>query len=118
MLKKGDNPYVPRPVLTRAGSAPLDHHLCCIQHSLTCHPGVIAGVQCRYWTTGPLKQALASKPAIVVLMLGTNDAKFHNWGPLHDEFPVVGTAFLVIVARARALSLSLSHTHTIRAAVC
>ena len=33
-----------------------------------------------YWTTGPLKAALASKPAIVVLMLGTNDAKFHNWG--------------------------------------
>ena len=41
-----------------------------------------------YWTTGPLKQALASKPGIVVLMLGTNDAKFRNWGPLHAEFPV------------------------------
>ena len=41
-----------------------------------------------YWKTGPLKAALASKPAIVVLMLGTNDAKFHNWGPLHDEFPI------------------------------
>lgn len=41
-----------------------------------------------YWRTGPLKQALASKPGIVVLMLGTNDAKFHNWGPLHAEFPV------------------------------
>ena len=41
-----------------------------------------------YWRTGPLKQALASKPAIVVLMLGTNDAKYHNWGPLHAEFPV------------------------------
>lgn len=32
-----------------------------------------------YWRTGPLKQALASEPAIVVLMLGTNDAKFQNW---------------------------------------
>jgi hypothetical protein len=41
-----------------------------------------------YWRTGPLKQALASKPQIVVLMLGTNDAKYHNWGPLHAEFPV------------------------------
>ena len=41
-----------------------------------------------YWRTGPLKQALASQPDIVVLMLGTNDAKFRNWGPLHDEFPV------------------------------
>ena len=41
-----------------------------------------------YWRTGPLKQALASKPAIVVLMLGTNDAKWKNWGPLSAEFPV------------------------------
>jgi len=41
-----------------------------------------------YWRTGPLKQALASQPSIVVLMLGTNDAKYANWGPLHDEFPV------------------------------
>jgi len=40
-----------------------------------------------YWTTGPLKQVLASKPGIVLLMLGTNDAKFHNWGPLHGSFP-------------------------------
>lgn len=36
-----------------------------------------------YWRTGPLKQALASQPAIVVLMLGTNDAKYANWGALH-----------------------------------
>ena len=42
-----------------------------------------------YWRTGPLKQALASKPAIVVLMLGTNDAKYGNWkGSNIDEFPV------------------------------
>ena len=41
-----------------------------------------------YWRTGPLKQALASQPAIVVLMLGTNDAKYRNWGPLHAEFPI------------------------------
>jgi lysophospholipase L1-like esterase len=47
-----------------------------------------------YWTTGPLKQALASKPGIVVLMLGTNDAKFHNWGPLHSEFPIDYTAMI------------------------
>jgi lysophospholipase L1-like esterase len=42
-----------------------------------------------YWRTGPLKQALASKPAIVVLMLGTNDAKFGNWkGANIAQFPI------------------------------
>ena len=41
-----------------------------------------------YWTTGPLRFALESKPDIVVLMLGTNDAKVNNWRPLHAEFPV------------------------------
>ena len=44
-----------------------------------------------YWKTGPLKQALASKPAIVVLMLGTNDAKFTNgnWkGANIAQFPI------------------------------
>jgi len=40
-----------------------------------------------YWTTGPLRFALESKPDIVVLMLGTNDAKVNNW-KLHAEFPV------------------------------
>jgi len=41
-----------------------------------------------YWTTGPLRFALEAKPDIVVLMLGTNDAKFNNWGPHSAEFPV------------------------------
>eukprot|EP01043_Picozoa_sp_COSAG02_P058170 COSAG02_NODE_7195_length_3126_cov_1.920714_2_plen_431_part_00 len=42
-----------------------------------------------YWRTGPLKQALASKPAIVVLMLGTNDAKYGNWkGANIAQFPI------------------------------
>jgi len=42
-----------------------------------------------YWTTGPLRFALESKPDIVVLMLGTNDAKTGNWhAPLISEFPV------------------------------
>lgn len=40
-----------------------------------------------YWRTGPLKQALASEPTIVVLMLGTNDAKVRNWAPHSSEFP-------------------------------
>ena len=40
-----------------------------------------------YWRTGPLKQA--SKPAIVLLMLGTNDAKFGNWkGANIAQFPI------------------------------
>jgi acyl-CoA thioesterase-1 len=41
-----------------------------------------------YWRTGPLKQVLSFSPAIVVLMLGTNDAKSKNWGPFHAEFPL------------------------------
>ena len=42
-----------------------------------------------YWTTGPLRFALESKPDIVVLMLGTNDAKTNNWhAPLVREFPI------------------------------
>ena len=41
-----------------------------------------------YWTQGPFKEALASKPDIVVLMLGTNDARVKNWAALHAEFPI------------------------------
>ena len=55
---------------------------------LTCTQYLMLILVCYVAFKGPLKAALASKPAIVVLMLGTNDAKFHNWGPLHDEFPV------------------------------
>lgn len=47
-----------------------------------------------YWRTGPLKEALLSKPSIVVLMLGTNDAKYRNWSPLHAEFPVDYTSMI------------------------
>jgi lysophospholipase L1-like esterase len=32
-----------------------------------------------YQTTGPLKGALAFKPDVVIIMLGTNDSKPQNW---------------------------------------
>jgi lysophospholipase L1-like esterase len=38
-----------------------------------------------YWTTGTLQQALAFKPNIVTIMLGTNDTKPQNWR-LKDQF--------------------------------
>ena len=38
-----------------------------------------------YWTTLTFQQALASKPAIVTIMLGTNDTKPQNW-KFKDEF--------------------------------
>ena len=31
--------------------------------------------------------ALKSNASLLILMLGTNDAKFQNWGPHADEFP-------------------------------
>ena len=37
------------------------------------------GTDCSYWTSGPMNLALASNPDVVVLMLGTNDAKDFNW---------------------------------------
>jgi acyl-CoA thioesterase-1 len=38
-----------------------------------------------YQTKGAMKQALASKPDIVIVMLGTNDTKPQNW-KLKDQF--------------------------------
>jgi lysophospholipase L1-like esterase len=38
-----------------------------------------------YWTTDTLQQALAFKPNIVTIMLGTNDTKPQNW-KLKDQF--------------------------------
>ena len=38
-----------------------------------------------YWTTPTFQQALASKPAVVTIMLGTNDTKPQNW-KFKDEF--------------------------------
>ena len=32
-----------------------------------------------YWSDPTYKEAIAFKPDIVILMLGTNDAKFKNW---------------------------------------
>lgn len=41
-----------------------------------------------YWNTGAYTSALKSNATILVLMLGTNDAKFGNWDKLSAEFPV------------------------------
>ena len=46
------------------------------------------GANCSYWRTEELLQALTFAPDVVTVMLGTNDAKFRNWGPLSAEFPV------------------------------
>ena len=44
-----------------------------------------------YWNTGAYNQSLAFLPDVVVLMMGTNDAKRGNWGPggrdLAAQFP-------------------------------
>jgi len=40
-----------------------------------------------YWISPGYKAALASNATLLVLMLGTNDSKFRNWGPLAAEFP-------------------------------
>ena len=39
-----------------------------------------------YWTKGRLSQALAFKPNIVTIKLGTNDTKPQNWDQHGDEF--------------------------------
>jgi MYXO-CTERM domain-containing protein len=39
-----------------------------------------------YWNTPAFGQSHASGPAIVVIMLGTNDSKPQNWGPHKAEF--------------------------------
>mmetsp|Transcript_2937 Transcript_2937/g.5598 ORF Transcript_2937/g.5598 Transcript_2937/m.5598 type:complete len:252 (+) Transcript_2937:4-759(+) len=41
-----------------------------------------------YWNTSQYQAALDSNPDIVVLMLGTNDAKYYNWGPHSSEYPI------------------------------
>jgi len=40
-----------------------------------------------YWRSPGYPAALASNATILILMLGTNDAKYGNWGHLSDEFP-------------------------------
>ena len=40
-----------------------------------------------YWISPGYKRALASNASLLVLMLGTNDAKYANWGHLASEFP-------------------------------
>lgn len=40
-----------------------------------------------YWISRGYKAALTSNATLLILMLGTNDAKFANWGHLADEFP-------------------------------
>jgi len=40
-----------------------------------------------YWNTTEYQAVLHSDPDIVVLMLGTNDAKYYNWGPHSSEYP-------------------------------
>lgn len=51
-----------------------------------------------YWNTSAYADALAFAPDIVVLMLGTNDAKRGNWGPggrnLAAQFPADYTAMI------------------------
>jgi lysophospholipase L1-like esterase len=39
-----------------------------------------------YWTQGRLSQALAFKPNIVTIKLGTNDTKSQNWDAHQNEF--------------------------------
>jgi acyl-CoA thioesterase-1 len=39
-----------------------------------------------YWTKGRLQQALAFKPNIVTIKLGTNDTKSQNWDAHYNEF--------------------------------
>jgi hypothetical protein len=53
-----------------------------------CCPG------CSLWDQPSFADALASKPDIVTIMLGTNDAKFCNWfGPPNGVPAGVGTQF-------------------------
>ena len=40
-----------------------------------------------YWVSPGYKAALASNATLLVLMLGTNDAKFRNWDTLAGDFP-------------------------------
>jgi len=40
-----------------------------------------------YWNTQDYKNALSSNSSIIIIMLGTNDAKTFNWGPHGTDFP-------------------------------
>jgi len=40
-----------------------------------------------YWASAGYKAALASNASLLILMLGTNDAKYQNWGRFADAFP-------------------------------
>jgi lysophospholipase L1-like esterase len=53
-----------------------------------------------YWTTDTLQQALAFKPNIVTIMLGTNDTKPQNW-KLKDQFT---SDYKDLIAKFQALT--------------
>lgn len=59
----------------------------------TSDTGVCSG-NCSYWATEEFQDTLNSKPDIITIMLGTNDAKGCNWyGPTNGEPTGVGTQF-------------------------
>lgn len=49
-------------------------------------PVPVCGGDCSYWNSTAFDKALASQPDIVLIMMGTNDAKYCNWyGPPNKE---------------------------------
>ena len=54
-----------------------------------------------YWTQGLLSQALAFKPDIVIIKLGTNDTKPQNWDTHSGEYK---TDYLAMIDTFQALS--------------
>jgi lysophospholipase L1-like esterase/poly(3-hydroxybutyrate) depolymerase len=54
-----------------------------------------------YWTRGKLSNALAFKPNIVTIKLGTNDTKSQNWDAHKDEFK---RDYLALIDTLNALS--------------
>ena len=52
-----------------------------------------------YWNTSAFAKAAASRADIVVIMLGTNDAKRQNWKPLAGQYPADYDALIAVFRR-------------------
>lgn len=59
-----------------------------------CFPTV--NLSCSYWDTPQWGQALQSKPDIVTIMLGTNDAKTFNWNSSGIYYAIKYVVFRIV----------------------
>jgi len=61
------------------------------------------GDDCSYWDTATYTAAMASEPAIVTIMLGTNDAKNFNWFGVQQQGDSYVADFLDMIGKFQAL---------------